>query len=208
MVGVDPRQRRTRARPARRARDVGRRRRLAARRRPSCPTSSSRHQRVRPRRQCAALRRGGHPGHRSDAGRASGRSWSRRCNLDEHLDAINVNMVTCGGQATIPIVHAVAAVTEVDYAEIVATVASRSAGPGTRANIDEFTRTTSRAIARSAARGRGKAIIVLNPAEPPLIMRDTIFCQLPRGRRRGRDRRSRSERCCRQRRSRTCPAID
>ncbi len=101
-------------------------------------------------------------------------------NIDEHLEAMNVNMVTCAGQATIPIVHAVAAVTEVAYAEIVATVASVSAGPGTRANIDEFTRTTSRAIAEVGRAGRGKAIIVLNPADPPLIMRDTIFCQLPR----------------------------
>ncbi|HVE19293.1 MAG TPA: acetaldehyde dehydrogenase (acetylating) [Ilumatobacteraceae bacterium] len=101
-------------------------------------------------------------------------------NIDEHLDAMNVNMVTCAGQATIPIVHAVAAVTAVEYAEIVATVASVSAGPGTRANIDEFTRTTSRAIAEVGRAGRGKAIIVLNPADPPLIMRDTIFCQLPR----------------------------
>jgi acetaldehyde dehydrogenase len=100
-------------------------------------------------------------------------------NIDEHLDAPNVNMVTCAGQATIPIVHAVAAVTTVDYAEIVATVASVSAGPGTRANIDEFTRTTSRALADIGKAGRGKAIIVLNPADPPLIMRDTIFCQLP-----------------------------
>src|SRR4029078_457916 len=101
-------------------------------------------------------------------------------NLDDHLDAMNINMVTCAGQATIPIVHAVASVTEVQYAEIVATVASVSAGPGTRANIDEFTRTTSRAIAEVGRAGRGKAIIVLNPADPPLIMRDTIFCQLPR----------------------------
>jgi acetaldehyde dehydrogenase len=100
-------------------------------------------------------------------------------NLDEHLDAMNVNMVTCAGQATIPVVHAVASVAPVDYAEIVATVASVSAGPGTRANIDEFTRTTSRAIAEVGKAGRGKAIIVLNPADPPLIMRDTIFCQLP-----------------------------
>ena len=100
-------------------------------------------------------------------------------NLDEHLDEMNVNMVTCAGQATIPVVHAVASVTQVDYAEIVATVASLSAGPGTRANIDEFTRTTSRAIAEVGKAGRGKAIIVLNPADPPLIMRDTIFCQLP-----------------------------
>ena len=100
-------------------------------------------------------------------------------NIDEHLDAVNVNMVTCAGQATIPVVHAVASVTQVDYAEIVATVASLSAGPGTRANIDEFTRTTSRAISEVGKAGRGKAIIVLNPADPPLIMRDTIFCQLP-----------------------------
>ena len=100
-------------------------------------------------------------------------------NLDEHLDEMNVNMVTCAGQATIAVVHAVASVTQVDYAEIVATVASVSAGPGTRANIDEFTRTTSRAIAEVGKARRGKAIIVLNPADPPLIMRDTIFCQLP-----------------------------
>ncbi len=100
-------------------------------------------------------------------------------NLDEHLEAMNVNMVTCAGQATIPVVHAVASVAPVAYSEIVATVASKSAGPGTRANIDEFTRTTSRAIAEVGKAGRGKAIIVLNPADPPLIMRDTIFCQLP-----------------------------
>jgi acetaldehyde dehydrogenase len=100
-------------------------------------------------------------------------------NLDQHLDQMNVNMVTCAGQATIPVVHAIASVTHVDYAEIVATVASVSAGPGTRANIDEFTRTTSRAISEVGKAGRGKAIIVLNPADPPLIMRDTIFCQIP-----------------------------
>ena len=97
-------------------------------------------------------------------------------NLDEHLGAPNVNLITCGGQATIPMAAAVSRVTPVDYAEIVATVASRSAGPGTRANIDEFTRTTSRGIETIGGARRGKAIIVLNPADPPMIMRDTIFC--------------------------------
>ena len=97
-------------------------------------------------------------------------------NIDDHLDASNVNMVTCGGQATIPVVAAVSRVVPVPYAEIVASIASRSAGPGTRANIDEFTETTSAAIVSVGRAAAGKAIIILNPAEPPLMMRDTVFC--------------------------------
>jgi acetaldehyde dehydrogenase len=99
-------------------------------------------------------------------------------NLREHIAAPNVSMITCGGQATIPMVHAVSRVTPVPYAEIVASVASRSAGAGTRANIDEFTHTTSQAVAEVGGAARGKAIIILNPVEPPMIMRDTVFCMI------------------------------
>jgi acetaldehyde dehydrogenase len=100
-------------------------------------------------------------------------------NLDENLDSTNLNMTTCGGQATVPIVAAVREVAEVPYAEIVSSISARSAGPGTRANIDEFTKTTARALELVGGAGRGKAIIILNPAEPPLIMRNTVFCAIP-----------------------------
>jgi len=102
-------------------------------------------------------------------------------NLMEYLDAPNVNMVTCGGQATTPMVAAVSRVTRVPYAEMVSTVSSKSAGPGTRQNIDEFTRTTSKALEEIGGAEIGKAIIILNPAEPPILMRNTVFCALPEG---------------------------
>lgn len=98
-------------------------------------------------------------------------------NLDYDSDVDNVNMVTCGGQATVPIVYAMNRVTPVEYAEIVATLSSKSAGPGTRQNIDEFTETTSNALVKVGGAKKGKAIIILNPADPPLMMRNTIYCK-------------------------------
>jgi acetaldehyde dehydrogenase len=100
-------------------------------------------------------------------------------NLDTVADVPNLNMISCGGQATIPVVHAVSSVVPVAYAEIVASISSRSAGPGTRANIDEFTKTTAQGIEAVGGAAKGKAIIVLNPVKPPMIMRDTVFCSLP-----------------------------
>jgi acetaldehyde dehydrogenase len=100
-------------------------------------------------------------------------------NLASLSDAPNLNLITCGGQATIPVVHAVSSVVPVAYAEIVASIASRSAGPGTRANIDEFTETTAAAIEQLGGAAKGKAIIILNPVKPPMIMRDTVYCAIP-----------------------------
>jgi acetaldehyde dehydrogenase len=100
-------------------------------------------------------------------------------NLSFNLDAMNVNMITCGGQATVPMVNAVSSVVPVPYAEIVASVSSRSAGPGTRANIDEFTETTASAVEAVGGADQGKAIIILNPVEPPMMMRNSVFCAIP-----------------------------
>lgn len=96
-------------------------------------------------------------------------------NLEDHLDADNINLITCGGQATIPIVHSVNKVQSVEYAEVVSTISSKSAGPGTRANIDEFTQTTARGVEKIGGAKKGKVIIILNPAEPPILMRNTIY---------------------------------
>ncbi|PAE43066.1 acetaldehyde dehydrogenase (acetylating) [Bacillus sp. 7884-1] len=102
-------------------------------------------------------------------------------NINEHLEKDNINLITCGGQATIPMVHAVNRISPVEYAEIVATISSKSAGPGTRANIDEFTETTSRAIEVVGGAKKGKAIMILNPAEPPIMMRDTVYTLVEEG---------------------------
>ncbi|WP_223594469.1 acetaldehyde dehydrogenase (acetylating) [Neobacillus bataviensis] len=102
-------------------------------------------------------------------------------NMGSNIEAENINLITCGGQATIPMVHAVNRVSPVEYAEIVATISSRSAGPGTRANIDEFTVTTSRGIEEVGGAKKGKAIIILNPAEPPILMRDTVYALVEEG---------------------------
>ena len=102
-------------------------------------------------------------------------------NIKQHLDKRNVNLTTCGGQATTPIVSAINRVSSVEYAEIVSTVSSRSAGPGTRQNIDEFTETTARGLVEVGGAGRGKAIIILNPAEPPIIMRNTVYAKVESG---------------------------
>ena len=100
-------------------------------------------------------------------------------NLQQHLSAPNLNLISCGGQAAVPIVHAVSRVVPVDYAEVVTCLASRSVGPGTRANIDEFTAVTGRALESVGGARRGKAIIIVNPVEPPVVMRDTVFCAIP-----------------------------
>ena len=100
-------------------------------------------------------------------------------NIDAHRDAADVNLVTCGAQATIPIVAAIAATTDLPYAEIVSTISARSAGPGTRANIDEFTESTARAVEDVGGARRGKAVMLLNPSDPPVLMRNTIYADIP-----------------------------
>lgn len=100
-------------------------------------------------------------------------------NLDSLEHVKNVNMITCAGQATTPLVAAVSSIVDVDYAEIVASIASKSAGPGTRANVDEFTETTATALEELGGTKRGKAIIIINPVEPPMIMRNTVYCSIP-----------------------------
>ncbi|WP_042347243.1 acetaldehyde dehydrogenase (acetylating) [Bacillus massiliigorillae] len=102
-------------------------------------------------------------------------------NMGSNIEEENINLITCGGQATIPMVHAINRVSSVEYAEIVATISSKSAGPGTRANIDEFTETTSRGIVEVGGAKKGKAIIILNPAEPPILMRDTVYALVEEG---------------------------
>ncbi|RSL29470.1 acetaldehyde dehydrogenase (acetylating) [Salibacterium salarium] len=102
-------------------------------------------------------------------------------NINQYLQSSNINLITCGGQATIPMVHAVNRVSDVEYAEIVATISSKSAGPGTRENIDEFTETTAKGLEKVGGADRGKAIIVLNPAEPPILMRDTVYALVKEG---------------------------
>ncbi|TMW70608.1 acetaldehyde dehydrogenase (acetylating) [Alteribacter natronophilus] len=113
---------------------------------------------------------------------AAGPSVVPSVNMKDYTRERSLNLITCGGQATIPIVHAVNRVSPVDYAEIAATIASKSAGPGTRANIDEFTITTRKGIEKVGGAKKGKAIIILNPAEPPIMMRDTIYCEVAEGR--------------------------
>lgn len=97
-------------------------------------------------------------------------------NIDTHVEADNINLITCGGQATIPMVHAINRVQTVEYAEIVATISSKSAGPGTRANVDEFIKTTTKGLEQIGGAKKGKTILIMNPAEPPIMMRDTIHC--------------------------------
>ena len=195
MVGIDPTARACALAARAGPRGAATRASTGCSSRTSCPTWSSRRRQRYVHRDATrrATREAGHPRDRPDARPRSGPYVIPPVNLREHLDAPNVNMITCGGQATIPMVYAVS-----PRRRRVATPRSspRSPrcrpGPGTRANIDEFTRTTGRGVETIGGAERGKAIIILNPAEPPMIMRDTIFCAIPDGRRPRRDRRSRS----------------